>query len=350
MKPITVIVTASGAPGGPSIIQSLRKVKERKIRIVATDVHRDAAGLYLADKYYIVPYGTDPAYPEEMLKIASRENVDIILPLSSLELLALSRFKKRFEEKCIRVLISAPEKIAIALNKYRTYRFLEEKGFTKILPKYHLVKSIKELEDAAENLGFPAKPFIIKPPQGKGQRGFRIIVKQKISSVTDFLNTKPYDAYMDYHELIRILGKEENFPPLLVMEFLPGKEYTIDVLCKEGISYAAVPRYRKRTTLGVSTIGVTERNEELIKITRNLIRLFGFDYIINIQFKYDENGEPKLLEVNPRIAGTVCLTIESGINLPYAAIKLALGEPVNDLAVKWGTKIIRYWDHVTLQE
>ena len=79
MKPITVIVTASGAPGGPSIIQSLRKVKERKIRIVATDVHRDAAGLYLADKYYIVPYGTDPAYPEEMLKIASRENVDIIL-------------------------------------------------------------------------------------------------------------------------------------------------------------------------------------------------------------------------------------------------------------------------------
>ena len=349
MKPINVIVTASGAPGGPSIIQSLRNVKEREIKIIATDVHRDAAGLYLADKYYIVPYGTDPTYPKEMLEIARRENADVILPLSSLELLALSRFKK-FEEYGIKVLISTPEKIAVALNKYRTYRFLEGKGFTEVLPKYHLVKSIEELEDAAENLDFPANPFVIKPPQGKGQRGFRIIVEQKISRVTDFLNTKPYDAYMNYHGLIKILGEEESFPPFLAMEFLPGREYTIDVLCKDGVSYVVVPRRRVKTTLGISTVGVTECNEELIEIAKDLTRLFGFDYIVNMQFKYNERGEPKLLEINPRIAGTVCLTIESGINLPYAAIKLALGKPINDLTVKWGTKIIRYWDHVTLQE
>ena len=60
MKPLTVIVTASGAPGGPSIIKSLRRVDERKITIIATDIHENASGLYLADKHYIVPSGTDP--------------------------------------------------------------------------------------------------------------------------------------------------------------------------------------------------------------------------------------------------------------------------------------------------
>lgn len=346
---ITVIVTASGAPGGPSIIKGLRSVKERTIKIVATDIRNDAAGLYLADKAYIVPPGNDPTYIDKMLNIAINEQVDAILPLSSIELPALSKNKELFEDKGVKVLTSNYNSTLIALDKYKTYQYLNSKGIS-VAPTTYLVQTLDELKSAAQELGFPAKPFVIKQPRGKGQRGFRVITNYKMT-IEQFLESKPYDINMPYESLINMLKEAESFPPLMVMEYLPGPEYTVDVLCYKGETIVAIPRLRKQTTLGISTVGVAENKEEIIGLVKDIVEAFNFDYIVNMQFKYNETGEPKLLEINPRIAGTVCLSIEAGVNIPYLAIKLALGEEIkkDEIEVKWGTIIIRYWDHVTIK-
>ena len=44
--------------------------------------------------------------------------------------------------------------------------------------------------------------------------------------------------YMKMDGLLKILGSQ--FPPLLVMEYLPGSEYTVDVLKTE--KYTIIPR------------------------------------------------------------------------------------------------------------
>jgi carbamoyl-phosphate synthase large subunit len=349
MKPITVIVTASGAPGGPSIIQSLRRVDERSIRIIATDIRKDASGLYLADASYIVPMGTDPSYAKELLKIAVHENADAVLPLSSMELQNLSQANDEFAEKGIKVLVSDPSPIQTALNKFKTYTFLKGKDVKEVIPKFFLIKSCEGLEKASHNLGFPNKPFVIKPMEGKGKRGFRIITTEPLR-FSNLMEEKPDSSTMRYREFAEIVREAKKIPPFLAMEYLAGNEYTVDALCKDGRPIVTVPRRREKTTLGISTTGCTEHNEKLIEITEKIVKAFGFEYLINAQFKFDENDEPKLLEINPRIAGTICLTVESGVNLPYLALKVALGEKIEQQNVKWGTKIIRYWDHVVLHE
>ena len=49
---------------------------------------------------------------------------------------------------------------------------------------------------------------------------------------------------------------------------------------------------------------------------------------LNDKIKNSKNNIPKLIEINPRIGGTIILPSVSGINLPYLAIKQCLNEKI----------------------
>jgi carbamoyl-phosphate synthase large subunit len=70
----------------------------------------------------------------------------------------------------------------------------------------------------------------------------------------------------------------------------------------------------------------------------------GLRYNINIQFKEDINKVPKIIEINPRVSGTIVACIKAGINLPHLAIKKFLGKSISnkELEYKTGT-LYRYW-------
>jgi biotin carboxylase len=59
-------------------------------------------------------------------------------------------------------------------------------------------------------------------------------------------------------------------------------------------------------------------------------------YLSNVQVRYwqgpdDTEPLPYLLELNTRVSGGLFQTALAGVNLPWAAAKLALGEPVGTL-------------------
>jgi len=224
---------------------------------------------------------------------------------------------------------------------------LKKHGMDYVIPNYRLVRSYQELKLAMEELGYPERPVVVKPPASKGQRGFRIL----ISSYRDFkeiYESKPTDPYINGEFFLNLYKHSGEGMELLVMEYLPGKEFTVDALCMDGKTLVIVPRERVKIAQGISVIAKIIKNDELIEVTKKINELFRFNYVINAQFKYGYDGKPKLLEINPRVAGTVCATIEAGANLPYLAIKLALGEDLDLPKIKWGTLFIRYWDHIVL--
>ena len=55
-----------------------------------------------------------------------------------------------------------------------------------------------------------------------------------------------------------------------------------------------------------------------------------------------------IIEINPRVQGTIVACLGAGVNLPVLAIKQELDLPISEeeLQVKWGTKFSRYWDEV----
>ena len=139
MKPITVMVTASGAPGTAALLHALKRNGERDVRLVGTDMSERSVGRHLCDAFHIVPGGADPAFPDAMLAVAERERVDAILPQSSFDLEGLAAHVDRFP---MPVLVSSPDAIHRSNDKAETYEFLHRIGVPA--PEFRRVNGARE--------------------------------------------------------------------------------------------------------------------------------------------------------------------------------------------------------------
>ena len=343
MKDVTVLITGSGAPGVPGIIKSLRLVKERKIKIVGVDMRKDAVGSILADEFTTIPSSKSKKYLSSLLKVAKKFEVDVILPSNTDELLILTKNKFIFEENGIKISISSPESIGVANNKYLLMKELKN---IIPLPKFYFVKSSLEFEKAVYNLGYPKEVICVKPPISHGMRGFRIL-NSKINHLDVFLNQKPTGIFTTFEDFFSIFRKAKPFPELLVMEFLPGIEYSVDALANEGEPLIIIPRTRDYIKMGISFEGALVKNKRIIEYCEKIIKKLRLNGNIGFQFKEDKKRVPKLIECNPRLQGTVVINTFAGINLVYLGIKLALGEEIKiPKKIQWGIKMIRYWEEV----
>ncbi len=341
MKNITVLITGSGAPGAPGIIKSLRLVKERKIKIIGVDVRKDAIGSVLTDGFKTIPPANSERYLPSLLKIAKKFKANIILPLNTVELLTLAKNRSIFEKNGIKILISYPESIEIANNKYLLMKELQD---VIPLPKFYFVKSSLEFKKAVYNLGYPKEAVCVKPPLSHGMRGFRIL-NSKINRFDLFLNQKPNSMFTTLEDFFSIFEKTKHFPQLLVMEFLPGVEYSVDALASTGEPLVIIPRTRDYIKMGISFEGTLVKNKRIIEYCKKIIKRLRLNGNVGFQFREDKKRIPKLIECNPRLQGTVVINTFAGINLVYLGVKLALGEKIEiPKKIKWGIKMIRYWE------
>lgn len=342
MKKIKVLITGAGAPGAPGIIKSLRNNFEREIEIIGVDMNKQAVGFTMVDKSYIVPKANDPLFIEKVLEIAIKENVNVIQPLVTKELFEFSKNIKLFDEKGIKVSVDTYENLLISNDKGKLIKIMSENGLET--PEYKIVKTYEEFLNSLDELGYPQKPVCFKPTIANGSRGFRII-SSDIDKKSLLFDYKPNSTYISYEEIKEIL-KDGKFPELIVMEYLPGEEYSVDTLACNGKTLYAIPRLRTRMNGGISTGGIVELNNEIIEYSTEIIKLLKLNGNIGIQVKKSIDGKFKILEINPRVQGTIVLCSAAGINLPYYGIKLALGEDIPKKEINWNTSMTRYWEEV----
>ena len=72
LRPVTVLVSASGAPGTAALVRALRENGEREVRLVGTDLSERSVGRHLCDSFHLVPAGTDPDFADAMLDVVAR--------------------------------------------------------------------------------------------------------------------------------------------------------------------------------------------------------------------------------------------------------------------------------------
>jgi carbamoyl-phosphate synthase large subunit len=279
-----------------------------------------------------------------MAEIVKKEKVDVIIPFSPKELLPLSENKRVFEELGAKVLISDPDVIRIIQDRYRILKQL--KNLVRF--RFKLVKSLDDFKVALKELGYPEKPVCFKPRiEIGGGRGFRIV--EEIDPTKEMMDKKS-DIHINMEQALNILKDAKPFPELLIMEYLPGPEYSTDMLAKKGETLAIVPRRRIKVSLGASSVGITEKNGKVIKKAKSIVKSLPLDYNVNVQLKFSERDEPEYIEINPRVSGTICLCTAAGINLPYLGVKMVLGENFDVPEPKWGIKMIRHNKEMYLDE
>lgn len=335
-------MTGAGAPGAPGIIHCLQQASW--INLFVGDANENVVGQYLCRQFFHLPLATDKNYADKIIALCKRHGLQVVLPLVSKELLPLTAAKDSFRREGIEVMVSSPDAISIANNKAATYKKLFASDIP--VPPFEVARTLQQFIEAADKLGFPQKPFCFKPSESNGSRGFRIVHNELDESDLLF-NHKPYQSYIKYEHAIAIL-KSKAFPELLVSEYLPGKEYSVDCLAENGKAKLIVPRLRERMINGISVQGTFVNDQQIIDYCKRIIELLGLHGNIGIQLKQNADGVPLLLEINPRVQGTIVAALGAGVNLPLLAIKQQLGMPIEpqELTPRWNTKFWRYWTEV----
>lgn len=341
MSKKTILITSASGMGYPSLARCLREKKE--LRIIGTAPERMAVGFAFVDKGYVISRPEDKNYIRDLMEICEKEKVEILIPTDPKELISISSNDDKFKKKGTIVLISSLEAIKIAEDKEKFFIFCKKNGIP--VPNFIKVKNYEDFRKAVFQLGYPKKEVCFKPKISSGTRGFRVL-SEKNNKIDSLFKEQSDNIMADFPEICSILRTVKDFPELLVMEFLPGKEYSVDILANNGKAQIVVPRTRDKIILGASFLGEIVEEKEIIKYSKDIVKGLNFNAVIGIQFRKDVFGVPKALEVNPRIQGAIGLTIAAGANIVEFAIKNALKEKWENPKIKWGTKLIRYYDEV----
>jgi carbamoyl-phosphate synthase large subunit len=344
---INVLVTGGGAPGIAGTIYALRNNSDRRpVRIITCDMNSDAVGKYMSDKFYVVPKATSPNFFEAIMNIAIQEKIDVVLPQVTNELPVLSSNIESFSSKGIKVAISSKNSIERANDKWT---LLEVSKDCRVpAPKSLLTYSESSLIEAVKKFGYPNKKVIVKQRQSSGLRGLRVLSEDSWD-VKRFLTEKPEPIELSLEQLLSIL-RRGSWPELIVQEYLPGEEYSVDVF--RGNSGAiAIPRLRKKMRGGITFHAVVEMNEKMQEFSLKLAESLDLRFCFGFQFKLSDEGIPKILECNPRVQGTMVTSVFAGYNVIWWSIKEVLGEEVSiPEPIKNKVQFIRYWGGIAIND
>ena len=287
-------------------------------KVVATDMQLSAPALQAADVKLQVPAVYDPKYIDITLNICKEQKIDALISLNDLELPILAENKVKFEALGVKVIVSDPEVIDIAFDKYKTAQWVESIGLNA--PKtYVTLASAKE----AIAKGEIAFPLFMKPRWGSGSIG--------LETIDDM---EELDIY--YHLLMKKIKKtilataSVGDEYIMIQEKLTGNEFGLDVMNDlEGNNVAVSVKQKLAMRAGETdkaiTVDFPEVREMGATIGRNLKHIGNLD----VDIMQRANGDYCVLELNPRFGGGYPFSYEAGANMPLAILKWLRGEVVD---------------------
>ena len=313
-----VLVTGAGALLGQGIIRAL-KLSSLNPRIVAVDPSPLAAGLYWSDSAHLVPMASSPSYLDRLGEILASEKPDAVLVGTDVELSVLARSRSDLRGRFgVEVLVSRPEAVSIADDKWLTSEFLRKAGLGYV-PSC-LAGSHPEF---AAEFGFP---LVVKPRVGARSVGMAIV--------------------HDRNELERALDGRSG----VVIQKLVGRddtEYTAGTLTFSGTCAASIVMrrdLRDGNTYRAYSDSYPELNRQM-RIVAERLDAYG---PANFQFRL-EDGQARIFEINCRFSGTTPLRAQAGFNEVEMALRHVLrGEPVVQPKVR-PLVLLRHWEETVIE-
>lgn len=281
MRELKVLIFPSGTEMGMEIYKCLKASSKIKIFAGSSDVSNHTP--YLYRKCFLIPDIEKPNCLEELNRAVRKEKIDYIYPANPIVIDFLNDNRNSID---CEVVLPPKETVEITRSKKKTYA-----TFRDILPvpRVYSPDSVTEF------------PVFVKPDSSYGSQGGRLV-----NSRAEL-------------ELIK------NIQDYVICEYLPGREYSIDCFSsRDGGVVFCSGRVRRRVRMGTSMSAYLspEYQQKLFmkyaRLMQDKLHLQGGWFF---QMKDNSSGELTLLEIEPRIAGTMALNRVRGINFPLMSIR-----------------------------
>ncbi len=290
-KRVPVLVFPCGTEIGLEIARSLRFAPEFELVGASSPVSNH--GPFVFRRYREdMPFVSAPGFMDKLNAVVAEEGIGLVFPAHDDATVLLSQ---RREEIAAPVVAPAADTCALCRSKRDTYAALTGRVRVPAL-----------FDPNTATLPFPV---FLKPERSQASRG-TVLVQHR--------------ADLDYH-----LGRD---PSLLVLEYLPGREYTVDCFTdRHGALRYVGARERLRIAGGISTDTQLVHRDDLNAMAVALHAALPMRGAWYFQAREDASGAPALLEAAPRVGGSMGLHRALGVNLPLLAARDALDQDVEIL-------------------
>ncbi len=306
--PFGVLVFPGGTEIGLELRRSLADLKE--IRLAGAGSEQDRHGPFAYRRWRTLPaVGTD-GWIDALNDVVDELEIDAIFPGHDDVLLALA---EHASEVRAGIVTSPLRTCEITRSKRATYELLDG-----ALPVPRVFATPGEITEF---------PVFAKPDRSQGSQGAVEVA--------------------DETALAAAIAAGSD----LVMELLPGREYTVDCFSdrERGVLFARA-RLRERTRAGISMATRTQPDNELAeRYARAIAERLELHGAWFFQLREDRDGELRLLEVAPRVGGTSALHRVLGVNFPLLSLYEHLRRPVqiapNDIAIRLDRALVNRYAH-----
>lgn len=294
-----ILITNIGRRG--YLVEFLKNTPFFEGKVYVSDCDKTASGLYGEnDGYFILskPVDDEKKYTERLLEICQEYDIYLIIPVIDPEIYILSKYREKFLENGVRIVVSSRQVLDICYNKLEMNTFLETNKFC--YPKTY--RDICEFEqDYKENR--IAFPVILKPIYGSGSvETYKVETWEKLE--------------ISFHE------------GLLIQEFLEGTEYGIDIFnTYQGTPVRCVIKQKVAMRSGETDKAITVENKQIFECAYRLAE--SLKHIGNLDFDLlERNGKLYIIDMNPRFGGGYPATHMAGVNLLELLVRLNEGQRV----------------------
>jgi hypothetical protein len=316
-----------------AVLRGMRGGGRPRDFVVLSHASDDFGARIDCDLFVQEPRGLDrPVYVEWCLDFCARNRVDVFIPSRRRD--AISDRRTDFEAGGTRLVVAGDGP---------TLRLLEDKSeFLRQLPPEVPTPWTRAVTDAhgfrraiAEIRATGRQPCF-KPARSIFGLGFHRI-DDRMTPLKRLVASEP--VRIAESEALAILDAAASFPELLVMEYLDGPEFSVDVAALDGEVLAQVVRRKpfsgrvrveRESTAGFVSGGRSQLiapNPGIERLVAAVVARLRLGGICNIQFRSAATMPevPKILEVNGRMSGGLGYAALAGIDLVGIAIDAALG-------------------------
>jgi predicted ATP-grasp superfamily ATP-dependent carboligase len=269
---------------------------------------------YCARTVPLPAYVGDPGpYAEAVIAFVRDHSVRVVLPTGDESIVELAPYRERFAALGCTLVVAPDQALKTANDKSLTLAVAARLGID--YPKSVPVAGLEDLKTAEEQFGYP---FVLKPTiSWTGEAADRVFPVEVIDEAEAAEATTKYLA----------TGCE-----VLAQQWASGRREGVTLLIGDGEVLAACAAVVHRTTPLLGGVSVMRESipvpGDIADASVSLAKAIGIEGPAEVEWRRDASGRPLLMEINPRLAGSLENATKSGVDFPLLLWQWATGQPV----------------------
>lgn len=272
---------------------------------------------------YPSPFSDPEGFVQRLIEEIRRLGVDVLIPVFE-ETFLVAKHAQRMSGH-VSMVLPEYEKILIAHNKDKWAELARQLGIP--IPRSVPIETLRADAGAAADLRYPV---LVKPKQGGGAWGIRQVESAeglKALLDRDDCNGLPWSRFF-------------------VQEKIAGETHCVAMLLNRG-QLRAKAAYRQirdyPATGGQATTRVSAHNHEAEAHLQALLESLKWHGVCQADFIVDRDSRmPYLIDLNPRLWGSLAQAIASGVDFPYLIYQLAREGDIAPVA-EFRTGVVTRW-------